>query len=122
MSHFDELDRFQPGAPHDPFGDKVVLRQLEAHGADLSKPTRFIHYLLFPDRERAIGAGKLIADHLGYDVRGSAPQQPEGAWIVMAEREEIPTLGNIDRMRQALTLAADQHGGEYDEWEAAIRR
>jgi hypothetical protein len=121
MSHFEELERWD-GTLGESHGDGVVLRQLETHGADLTKPTQFIHYLLFPDRERAMAAGKLIADGLTYDVRGRAVAEPEGEWLVTAECEHVPTLENIDRMRRALTLAAEQHGGEYDDWEAAIRR
>lgn len=122
MSNYEELDRFTPGDPEDPHGDRATLRQLVEHGADLSKPTTFIHYIVFPDRDRATAGARLIAETLGYDVRGSAPEEPDGAWLVMAQREQVPTLDNIDRMRTALSLAAEQHRGDYDGWEAAIQR
>jgi hypothetical protein len=122
VSEYEELDRYTPGDPEDPHGDRATLRQLVNHGADLSKPTNFIHYIVLPDRARATAAGRLMAETLGYDVRGRAPEEPDGEWLVMAEREEVPTLENIDRMRAALSLAAEQHGGDYDGWEAAIRR
>jgi hypothetical protein len=122
MSEYEELGRYEPGDPADPHGDHTTLRHLAEQGADLSKPTNFIHYIVFPDRERAIAGGRLIADRLGYAVRASAPEEPEELWLVIAEREQVPTLENVDRMRQALSLAADEHDGEYDGWEAAIRR
>ena len=120
MSDFQELDRFTPGDPADPNGDRATLRQLEEAGADLAKSTHFIHYLVFPDEQRARAGGQLIAETLGYEVRGSAPEKPKGEWLVMAEREQVPTLENIERMRQALTAVAEQHAGEYDGWEAAV--
>jgi hypothetical protein len=122
MSEYEELDRYALGDPEDPRGDRATLRQLADHGADLSKRTSFIHYIVFHDRARATAAERLMAETLGYDVRGPAPEEPDGEWLVMAEREEVPTLANIDRMRAALSLAAEHHGGDYDGWEAAIRR
>lgn len=121
MSDYEELDRYRPGDPADPHGDRATLRQLEARGADLAKSTSFKHYLVFRNEESARAAGRIIAEELGYGVRGLAPEDPSGEWLVTAEREQVPTLENIDRMRQALSIAADQHGGGYDGWEAAVR-
>jgi len=41
--------------------------------------------------------------------------------MVMAEREEVPTLENVERMRTALALVAEEHDGEYDGWEAQVQ-
>lgn len=122
MGDYTELSRFSPGDPGDPHGEKATLRHLEESGADLTKSTHFIHFIAFPDKESAVSGGREIAERLGYDVRGSEPEVPNGKWLVSAEREQIPTLDNIERMRQALTLIAEQFGGDYDGWEAAVTR
>jgi hypothetical protein len=117
---FEVVGRFTPGDPADPDGDRATLRALEEGGGDLSKPTEFIHYLYFPDRERALEAARLIHEELGYTARGRSPEDPSEQWLVLAEREQVPTLENVERMRQALTTAAERFGGEYDGWEAAV--
>lgn len=122
MSDYEEMDRFVPGDPQDPHGDKATLDQLQAHGADLTKTTNFIHFIAFPDEDRARRGGREIAEKLGYGVRGRPPAEPGGSWLVSAERDQVPTLENIDRMRRALTLIADEFDGDYDGWEAALTR
>ncbi len=53
MSDYEELDRYSPGDPADPDGDKATLRHLQERGADLTKSTHFVHFIAFPNRESA---------------------------------------------------------------------
>jgi Regulator of ribonuclease activity B len=99
MSGYEALARFTPGQPNDPHGDKATLRQLQRQGADLAKSTHFIHHIVFPDEDRARHGGRELAEKLGYGVQGTAPADPDGEWLVTAERDQVPTLENIDRMR-----------------------
>jgi hypothetical protein len=58
MSDYEEVDRFAPGDPEDPHGDKATLRQLRAHGADLTRSTNFIHFIGFRMRTVHARAGE----------------------------------------------------------------
>jgi Regulator of ribonuclease activity B len=116
MSDFTELDRFPSG--DDETADLMVLERLQQHGADLSKKTEVIHYLYFDDEASARAAAEQLAE-LGYTSQG---RPSESSFLLMAERDEVPSIENVCRMRQVMETAADRFGGEYDGWEAAVTK
>jgi Regulator of ribonuclease activity B len=118
-SIFRVLERFKSDDPE--VGDLKVLSALKKAGADLSKPTHFIHHLLFSDETSMMDAGRQLAE-FGYRVRGQKPEETGGEYVLFVERDEVPTFENVTRMRTFMEAFADQFGGEYDDWEAAITR
>ncbi len=100
--------------------DLLVLGQLMAGGADLSRPRHALYYLYFSDG----GAAAAAADEAraaGYqcEARDPLPQNP-GQWSVVCERSDAvldpPTVIGADDLFQGI---ADRLGGEFDGWEAA---
>jgi Regulator of ribonuclease activity B len=116
MSDFTELGRF-PGDDAEA-GDRQVLEQLAQHGADLTKETEFVHYLYFDDEASARSAAEQLAD-IGYTAKGRAS---DDSVLIQAERDAVPTIENVRRMRQFMEVIAEQFGGEYDGWEAAVTK
>jgi hypothetical protein len=117
MSDFTELDRF-PGDDDPEAGDLAVLAQLQQAGADLSKETEFAHYLYFDDEQHARAAAEQLAE-IGYNATG---RQSDEAFLVLAERVEVPSMENVRRMRQFMQTLAAHFDGEYDGWEAAVTK
>jgi regulator of ribonuclease activity B len=117
MTEFTELGKY----PSDDAeaGDRAVLDQLAQHGADLSKETEFIHFLYFDDE----ASTRAVVDQLGQiGYRGGARQTEDGAFVIQAERDEVPSMENVRRMRQFMETIAAHFGGEYDGWEAAVTK
>jgi hypothetical protein len=116
MTDFTELEKF-PGDESDA-ADLQVLEQLRHHGADLSKATHVVHYLYFEDEKTARTVGEQLAG-LGYACKG---QPSDDSFALIAERDEVPSIENVRRMRQVMEVAAERFGGEYDGWEAAVTK
>lgn len=117
---FKVLRRFSHGDEPDPHGDRATLGELAKAGADLAKETDFRHQLYFAEPEAAREAGRFLAEEVGYGVKGFAPAEDGGDWLVVAQRQAVPSLENVLRMRQFMELVASNHGGDYDGWEAAV--
>lgn len=120
-------DDEQPGASADASGmdatdqaDLMIMEQLRAMGADLSKPREVLHYLYLPTEEAANEAGTVLREH-GYavDVRPAAGPPGPNPWLVHATNDEVVTIESVRAARAIFTSLATQHGGEYDGWEAA---
>lgn len=95
--------------------DRDVMEQLRANGADLSLPTRIIHYLYFPTEAAAIAARQRVPQNLTAEVSNA-----EGEWELTASHTEVPSLDNIAGVRIVLMKIAADIGGAYDGWEAAV--
>ena len=118
---FKKIGEFDSSDPADPFGDQATLRKLADTGSDLSQETGFFHTISFLEESSMAAAGRAIRENLGYGVRGFAPDGSERCTL-RVQIERVPTLDNVLRMRQIMTVAAERFAGEYDGWEAAVRR
>jgi hypothetical protein len=103
------------------YKDIALLGEMMKGGADLSVPRHALYYLYFSSREAA-EAGAVSARAGGYscEVRDPLPGYP-GQWSLVCERPDA--VLDIDGVRRADDLfqgIADQHGGEFDGWEAAM--
>jgi Regulator of ribonuclease activity B len=103
------------------YKDILLLGQMLAQGADLTKTRHALYYLYFGDREKA-EAGSVEAVAAGYscEVRDPLPNN-QGQWSLVCERHDA--LLDIDGVRNADDLfqgIADRLGGQFDGWEAAV--
>jgi hypothetical protein len=103
------------------YKDIALLGEMMKGGADLSLPRHALYYLYFSSREAA-EAGAVTGQAGGYscEVRDPLPGYP-GQWSLVCERHDA--VLDIDGVRGADDLfqgIADQHGGEFDGWEAAM--
>ena len=119
---FKKIGEFDSSDPADPFGDQATLRKLADAGSDLSRETKFLHIISFPEESSMVAAGRAIRKDLGYEGQGFAPEGSLERFTLRVQIERIPTLDNVLRMRQIMTVAAERFAGEYDSWEAAVRR
>jgi hypothetical protein len=116
MSWFTKLFR---GTPRSAGAlDDQTRGQLAKAGGDLTKPTDVVNYLYLPDEPRAQKAGaELSAAGFTVVVRRAAT----GAnWLTKANRDMVPSADNIAQMRALFERLANELGGEYDGWEAAV--
>ena len=98
--------------------DTLVLRQLLASGADLTKPRHVIHFLYFDDEARASAAAAELGD-AGYETTVAPPGEGIEQWSVRAEAHRVVSGTTVDAFRALFERVAGEHGGEYDGWEAA---
>jgi|HubBroStandDraft_1064217.scaffolds.fasta_scaffold53637_3 hypothetical protein len=78
------------------------------------------HYLYVPSHE----AATLISEELRR--RGFRTEERIGAdeknWLVLASHEVIPSENLLSLLRESMEELAATAGGEYDGWEATVRR
>lgn len=98
--------------------DSATLRQLRAAGADLAKATDVINYLYFPKEANARQAGQELV-RSGYRIR-SSPSEVTGDYLLVAERELVPSPENVAALRRTMEDIASRFKGDYDGWEAAV--
>jgi len=97
--------------------DEFTLKQLQAAGANLDKPTEVNNYLFFKKaNEAAKAASRLVED--GYRVRG--PSATKEGPIVVATTDLVPSPENIASLRSVMEAIAKDFHGDYDGWEAAV--
>lgn len=107
--------------------DERVLHALAAAGSDLSKSTDLVFYLYVPTREDAERCYAALWEN-GYRARVGAPlgNLPNGTtelrWSVIGNLEAVPTLATIRASRELMEELAQQVGGEFGGWEAALAR
>jgi hypothetical protein len=104
------------------YKDIALLGEMMKQGADLTKPRHALYYLYFGDPEKAASAAGAGRD-AGYacEARDPLPAYP-GQWAVICERPDA--VLDIEGVRAADDLfqgIADQLGGEFDGWEAAVK-
>jgi hypothetical protein len=102
--------------------DLLVLAQLMAQGAELSKPRHALYYLYFTSKDAA-EAGASEASSAGYacDVRDPLPQNPD-QWSLVCERPDaILDPNGVNAADDLFQGIADRLGGDFDGWEAAAR-
>lgn len=111
------LDRIRKvGAPQS--ADDLLLSQLAALGADLSQPRHVLHYLYFGDEASATAAERQVAS-AGYETTLNPPDESIPQWSLRAETHGVVNGSTIEAIRTLFETVAEEHGGEYDGWEAA---
>jgi regulator of ribonuclease activity B len=100
--------------------DQLVVRQLQALGADLSKPRHVIHFLYFPAEGDARSAADEI-DRASYDATVTPPTESIESWCVRAEGFRVIGSTTVEAFRAWFENIASEFRGEYDGWEAASK-
>jgi len=101
----------QQGIGEDP--DSLVLKQLVAAGADLTKAHNVDFVLDLPDEARATKA----CDSLKKDGYTSKVQSAgEAKWRCLATKSLVPSHENIVEVGRRMEDLAKAHGGRYDGW------
>ena len=104
------------------YKDLLVLGQMLQGGADLTQPRHALYYLYLGSEEAAETAGGR-ATAAGYraDIRPPTPEHPD-EWSVVCERDDVvldpDSVNAADELFQGI---ADDLGGDFDGWEAALQ-
>ena len=116
------LDRIRnKGAPATPAeADQLVIRQLVARGADLTRPRHVIHFLYFADDADARRAAETI-EKAGWETILGSPEGRIEEWSVRAEGYRVVGGSTVEAFRAWFEQMADDFHGEYDGWEAAAK-
>lgn len=110
----DEYDSSEPAE-----GDRLVLEQLVAMGADLSNSRHVVHYFYFPNdvaRDAAESQLRLKGYRTRHGVQAPAPNPKS----LIAERHGLVDGKTIEEERFIFTAIAEAGNGEYDGWEAQL--
>jgi hypothetical protein len=100
--------------PDDENGD--VLRRMEAHGDDLSRPRNIDFTVVFANQETAEEFAAYFHKG-GYKVTVEYAQVREDCpWDVVVVRDMIPTHAGITDFERELKEAASRFGGHNDGW------
>jgi hypothetical protein len=101
-------------------GDRQVLAQMRKAGADLSKATEVNFYLYFKERVAADSA----AAHAGAGPLTATVRRGAGvtSWLCLVSGQMVPEEAAIHSNAVRLLALAQQYGGDYDGWEAAITK
>jgi hypothetical protein len=100
-------------------GDRIVIDQLRAAGADLDAPRRIRYLLYLPDETAALAARAALVEH-EFEVEIS-PAATTSEWSVVASYVERATPAVIAQRRESFEWLASTHGGTFDGWEAALQ-
>jgi len=116
------LDRIRnKGAPSTPQeADQLVLRQLTARGADMTKPRHVIHYLYFAAEIDARAAAEEI-ERADWETTLSPPDEKIAEWSVRAEGYRVIGAATVEAFRAWFEQIAGEHRAEYDGWEASAK-
>ena len=100
--------------------DRLVLRQLEGLGADLTQARHVLHFLYFSTEAEARGAADGI-EKGGYEVTVTPPDENVAQWSVRAEATRVVDATTVAGFRESFERVATACQGEYDGWEAAAQ-
>ncbi|GAA4046555.1 hypothetical protein GCM10022282_03810 [Agromyces indicus] len=103
-------------------GDDMVMHQLDKHGADLTEPRHWVHYLYFADEAAAREAATAISA-AGWELQlMDRAASEDGSWVVVPERHDV--IVDTDSVREARMffegIVAVHPQAEYGGWEASI--
>jgi hypothetical protein len=100
-------------------GDSEAFAELAAL-SDAEAPHTILHYVYVPDAEVAASiAGELHLRGFRTEVRLGA----DGSnWLVLARHEGVPSEALMSSTRRFMEALVGDVGGEYDGWEAEVRR
>jgi hypothetical protein len=104
-------------------GDRLVLEELSAAGADLSQPREVVHYVHLPSREAAEAFAPMVVNQ-GFEpqIREPVPEAADDPrpWTVAATSHMVVTEEGVALARRSFTELAAEYGGVYDGWDAAV--
>jgi hypothetical protein len=98
--------------PDDENGD--VLRRMQDHGDDLSKPRIVDFCFAFPERKQALEFAAIV-DEREYEVCISHYDERE-MWQAIVKHYMVPTHAAITALEVDLSRRAQSAGGEADGW------
>jgi Regulator of ribonuclease activity B len=98
--------------------DRIILRQLQGAGVDLTRPRHVLHFVYFASEADAREAAA-AAESAGYEVAVTEPSEEIEQWGVRAESTRVVDYTTVAGFRSFFERIAEEHGGEYDGWEAA---
>jgi hypothetical protein len=90
-------------------------------GADLTLRTETNWYLGMPSEGHAGSAANVLGRE-GFVVEIFPPAAGSQSWACCAQCEMVPSRENVRAMRARMTELAGSLGGEFDGWEAQVRR
>ena len=108
------------GVPPRRTDEESPVDQLRRAGSDVSQPHVFEFYLYFPKKASAQNA----AAHLMSEDYQAKVQRSEydDQWLLLASRRLTPQEFDLDEHEAKLRQLASLHGGEYDGWQAGVKR
>jgi hypothetical protein len=120
----DLLKRDEAAPSGDPVeGDRLVLEELSAAGADLSQPREVVHYVHLPSREAAEAFAPMVVNQ-GFEpqIREPGPESADDPrpWTVAATSRMVVTEDDVALARRNFTELAAEYGGAYEGWDAAV--
>jgi hypothetical protein len=111
------LDRLRQKRPPPAELDLLLVSRLRSIGQDLTRPREIVHFLYLPGEPEALAAATAVETG-GYDATVVAPEEPGEQWSVRAEGRRVVDETTVPAYRAWFERLADEHGGEYDGWEA----
>src|ERR671919_2938458 len=114
----DLLKRDETAPAGDPVeGDRLVLEELGAAGADLSQPREVVHYVHLPSREAAEAFAPMVLNQ-GYEPQIREPTDASAddprPWTLVATGHAVVTEQDVAAARRSFTELAAEYGGVYD--------
>jgi hypothetical protein len=102
--------------------DILLMGQMVQGGADLNQPRHALYYLYLPTRDAADdAAARGTAAGYTADVREPLPDHPD-QWCVVCERPDaVLDVEGVKAADDRFQGIADDLGGEFDGWEAALQ-
>lgn len=104
--------------------DRAVLEQLKSAGSNLSLPHPIYHYLYFLDESSARNAGRIFQEQgFGVELKPPPASEPQKVFLLVVSHLAIPE--NEVLLAKTIYLmkkVAAAFKGDYDGWEAAIKK
>jgi len=111
------LEVVGPGG-EDPDGQ--VLRELQAAGANLQKPTHMLFYIY---ASTEAGANRIAQATTTLQLQAEVrPAALGSGWLCLVQGRMVPSLDMLKDYRIRFEALAAAEGGEYDGWEAAVTK
>jgi regulator of RNase E activity RraB len=101
-------------------GDRMILDMLRLKDADLAQAREVLHHSYFADRAAADAAAVAMRE-AGWNVSVDESMAGDGRWHALATAVRVVDETTVDSDRAWFEELAEEHGGEYDGWEAAVR-
>ncbi len=100
--------------------DRVSLAKLQAVGANLGKPRRMVHELMF-EEETTARAAAARAERAGWDASVEVPSETGAPWFLRAQGTRVVDSTTVVAFRSLFERVAEEAGGTYLGWEAASK-
>jgi hypothetical protein len=104
----------------EPDADRVSLAKLQAVGANLGKPRRVVHELMFGEETAARSAAARV-EGAGWDASLEPPSETAAHWTLRGEGTRVIDSTTVVAFRSLFEQVAEETGGTYLGWEAASK-